>query len=382
MSTNTSTTTDLLIDIEEYNTETLITYLQNQQILNLSKQHINVLRENEVAGYDFLRLKQEDLERYGLKSGPAKRILDFANQLNSQNLLINEQELFRTVIPDLSFIEIKTKSTVNSASRRVPNSIVLPWKTFLDEAFNASLSIDAVACKFVKLKLDSLSINSEDTAVDLFLETVGYVNGQRLLKLQTPQMWCRQNQVNIIKGEPDIIYIGAPDRTTLRSTNAAGINVLATVEVKLEQLMNQILQEIINEQVVHENIHHDDYCELYFLYNLARVKDRNTVTGYTKYNNLKKIVHQGFGYMVVNDCRYGIITTLEQTWFICREPENPNIFLISPAVPINQIHTSDRASFWECLRYFEDLSMLNPTTYSYPPVTLNDSDDEDPDNKD
>ncbi|CAB4412165.1 unnamed protein product [Rhizophagus irregularis] len=360
MSTNTSTTTDLLIDIEEYNTETLITYLQNQQILNLSKQHINVLRENEVAGYDFLRLKQEDLERYGLKSGPAKRILDFANQLNSQNLLINEQELFRTVIPDLSFIEIKTKSTVNSASRRVPNSIVLPWKTFLDEAFNASLSIDAVACKFVKLKLDSLSINSEDTAVDLFLETVGYVNGQRLLKLQTPQMWCRQNQVNIIKGEPDIIYIGAPDRTTLRSTNAAGINVLATVEVKLEQLMNQILQEIINEQVVHENIHHDDYCELYFLYNLARDSDT----------------------WWVNDCRYGIITTLEQTWFICREPENPNIFLISPAVPINQIHTSDRASFWECLRYFEDLSMLNPTTYSYPPVTLNDSDDEDPDNKD
>jgi hypothetical protein len=85
MSTNTSTTTDPLIDIEEYNTETLITYLQNQQILNLNKQHINVLRENEVAGYDFLRLKQEDLERYGLKSGPAKRISDFANQLNSQS---------------------------------------------------------------------------------------------------------------------------------------------------------------------------------------------------------------------------------------------------------------------------------------------------------
>lgn len=298
------------------------------------------------------------------------------------DLLINEQELFRTVIPDLSFAKIKTKSTVNSASRRVPNSMVLPWKTFLDEAFNASLSIDAVACKFVKPKLDSLSINSEDTAVDLFLETVGYVNGQRLLKLQTPQMWCRRNQVNIIKGEPDIIHIGAPDRTMLRSTNAAGISVLATVEVKPEQLMNQILQEIINEQVVHENIHHDDYCELYSLYNLAKVKDRNTVTGYTKYNNLKRIVHQGFGYMVVNDCRYGIITTLQQTWFMCREPENPNIFLISPAVQINQVHTSDRASFWECLRYFEDLSMLNPTTYSYPSVTLNDNDYEDPDNKD
>ncbi|CAG8477859.1 4726_t:CDS:2 [Paraglomus brasilianum] len=82
---STSTTTDPSVeDVEGYNTEILIAYLQNQRILNLSEQHINVLRENEVAGYDFLRLKQEDLERYGLKPGPAKRISDFAIQLNSQ----------------------------------------------------------------------------------------------------------------------------------------------------------------------------------------------------------------------------------------------------------------------------------------------------------
>ena len=66
---STSTTTDPSVeDVEGYNTEILIAYLQNQRILNLTGQHINVLRENEVAGYDFLRLKQEDLERYGLKN--------------------------------------------------------------------------------------------------------------------------------------------------------------------------------------------------------------------------------------------------------------------------------------------------------------------------
>ncbi|RIA88499.1 hypothetical protein C1645_877364 [Glomus cerebriforme] len=82
---STSTTTEPSVEeVERYDTDALTTYLQNQRILNLNEQHINVLCENEVAGYDFLRCKQDDLERYGLKSGPAKRISDFAIQLNSQ----------------------------------------------------------------------------------------------------------------------------------------------------------------------------------------------------------------------------------------------------------------------------------------------------------
>lgn len=103
MSTSTSTT-DPSIDVEEYDTETLITYLQNQRILNLSEQHINVLCENEVAGYDFLRSKQVDLERYGLKPGPAKRIADFINQLNSQSKFYKIVYLYSTSFKAVVFI--------------------------------------------------------------------------------------------------------------------------------------------------------------------------------------------------------------------------------------------------------------------------------------
>ena len=84
MSTST-TTVPSVEEVESYNTDALIAYLQNQRILNLNEQHINALRENEVAGYDFLSCKQDDLERYGLKPGPAKRISDFAIQLKSQS---------------------------------------------------------------------------------------------------------------------------------------------------------------------------------------------------------------------------------------------------------------------------------------------------------
>lgn len=118
---------------------------------------------------------------------------------------------------------------------------------------------------------------------------------------------------------------------------------------------------------------------MYSIYNLAReIKDHYTKND-TKYNNLKRIIYQGFGYMVINDCRYGIIITLNQIWFMCRKPENPSIFLISSAVSINQLHTSDQTSFWECLWYFENLSLLNPIAHSNPP---NDSDDESSDNQD
>ncbi|CAI2194142.1 6119_t:CDS:2 [Funneliformis geosporum] len=64
---STSITTESSVEeVEGYNMETLITYLQNQLVLNLSEQHINVLRENEVTGYDFLRCekKEEDLKRH------------------------------------------------------------------------------------------------------------------------------------------------------------------------------------------------------------------------------------------------------------------------------------------------------------------------------
>ncbi|CAG8635880.1 15113_t:CDS:2 [Rhizophagus irregularis] len=137
------------------------------------------------------------------------------------------------------------------------------------------------------------------------------------MSLQNSQMWCRNSQAAMVKGEPDIVRIGGSDPRILR---------------------------IIDEN----NLSNDgNESKLYSIYNLAReIKDHYTKND-TKYNNLKRIIYQGFGYMVINDCRYGIIITLNQIWFMCRKPENPSIFLISSAVSINQLHTSDQTSFWD-----------------------------------
>ncbi|RIB09715.1 hypothetical protein C2G38_2107837 [Gigaspora rosea] len=53
--------------------------------------------------------------------------------------------------------------------------------------------------------------------------------------------------------------------------------------------------------------------------------------------------------MVVNNLRYGIITSYVRTWFLKRDQDNANIVYISPMVPINQQHTESQASCISCM---------------------------------
>jgi hypothetical protein len=155
----------------------------------------------------------------------------------------------------------------------------------------------------------------EESTVDQFLEMIKDVNGQRLYTLPKPEMWCRRSlATKVVKGEPDIIHIGVPNMAILCSINSIEISLLAMVEVKPEQLMSNIIQGIITEQN-----HPAGESELCHLYNIARGQLDHGTNNYAKYKKLKYIVHQGFRYMVVNDCQYGMITTLNQIWFMRRD---------------------------------------------------------------
>src|SRR6185436_975992 len=50
---------------------------------------------------------------------------------------------------------------------------------------------------------------------------------------------------------------------------------------------------------------------------------------YIWHQKIIKIVRQTFGYMIVNDLRYGLLTTYIRTWFFYRQHANPNIIYIS-----------------------------------------------------
>ncbi|GBB96094.1 hypothetical protein RclHR1_02680028 [Rhizophagus clarus] len=51
--------------------------LQGRKNLGLNKPAIKILENEEVNGLDFFDLTQEELEHYGMKLGPVKRLIKF-----------------------------------------------------------------------------------------------------------------------------------------------------------------------------------------------------------------------------------------------------------------------------------------------------------------
>ena len=66
--------------IERWDTEELIKFLSGQN-LRLIENHFEVLRKQFIDGSVFLELSQEDLERWEIPGGVAKRIMGLVNKI-------------------------------------------------------------------------------------------------------------------------------------------------------------------------------------------------------------------------------------------------------------------------------------------------------------
>ena len=69
--------------VKDFNTEELIDYLERKD-LKLDEDDIKIFRKEKVAGRDFPKLTEEKLERYGMKGGPATRLVDFIEGLSQK----------------------------------------------------------------------------------------------------------------------------------------------------------------------------------------------------------------------------------------------------------------------------------------------------------
>jgi hypothetical protein len=79
-------TVSLADEVKKYDTAKLIEYLQGQKNLELSETAIKILEKEELNGGDFFDLTQEELERHGMKLGPAKRLVKFAKECKEKKL--------------------------------------------------------------------------------------------------------------------------------------------------------------------------------------------------------------------------------------------------------------------------------------------------------
>ncbi|RHZ50846.1 hypothetical protein Glove_490g17 [Diversispora epigaea] len=71
--------------IKDYDTEELIDYLQRNN-LKLIEEDFKILRDERVAGSDFLELTKDDFHNYGFKRGPASKLAKFVEELNETKL--------------------------------------------------------------------------------------------------------------------------------------------------------------------------------------------------------------------------------------------------------------------------------------------------------
>ncbi|UZO29745.1 uncharacterized protein OCT59_023205 [Rhizophagus irregularis] len=97
-------TVSLADEIKKYDTAKLIEYLQGQKNLELSETAIKILEKEELNGGDFFDLTQEELERHGMKLGPAKRLVKFAKECKEKKLR--------------SFSSYKTKKELSEVLRK------------------------------------------------------------------------------------------------------------------------------------------------------------------------------------------------------------------------------------------------------------------------
>jgi hypothetical protein len=73
-------------EIKKYKSKELIDFLCKEEDLELEEEDLEIIRKQRVNGRDFFKITKEELERHGMKLGPATRLVDFAKECKDKKL--------------------------------------------------------------------------------------------------------------------------------------------------------------------------------------------------------------------------------------------------------------------------------------------------------
>ena len=72
-------------EVNKWKQNDVTKFLQDKkEELDLYDKHIEVIKDQEVAGRDFLELNVDKLEKWGMKGGPAERITSLVNNIKGK----------------------------------------------------------------------------------------------------------------------------------------------------------------------------------------------------------------------------------------------------------------------------------------------------------
>ncbi|GBB95877.1 hypothetical protein RclHR1_26350001 [Rhizophagus clarus] len=72
------------LPVEDWDTETFITFLRRQN-LKFDDDDFEILRREKITGFDFTNMTKEEFERCGLKIGPSRRLVEIAEILKGKS---------------------------------------------------------------------------------------------------------------------------------------------------------------------------------------------------------------------------------------------------------------------------------------------------------
>ncbi len=72
-------------EVNKWKRNDVTKFLQDKkEELDLDDEDINIIKNNKVAGRDFLELNVDKLEKWGMKGGPAERITSLVNNIKGK----------------------------------------------------------------------------------------------------------------------------------------------------------------------------------------------------------------------------------------------------------------------------------------------------------
>ena len=169
----------------------------------------------------------------------------------------------------------------------------------------------------------------------------------RLLNSILPgELIDRHSALPTVWGEPDFVLI-TKEEDMMNSVLRLAIEVKTKWVLSSNDLVAQFNREVETQKK-------------------NRKRKRNSVIYNSNLqNSVIRQIRQIFGYLCHNGLRYGVITTYDYSWFLCRSFEGPKLLLISPAIS----YDSRNPTILQCFFHLASLARndkhraLSPDTY-------------------
>ncbi|RGB28022.1 hypothetical protein C1646_673532 [Rhizophagus diaphanus] len=126
-------TTITLTEFQDYNTEKLLKFLRSEEQLHLIQEDFDILKNERICGGNFLEFTMDEFHSFGMKSGPAKRLSKFTNELK------NELEQFEEKLEQTrNQLEYEYTDYGNSVKMNSPSLIPTDFKRLNEGTENRS----------------------------------------------------------------------------------------------------------------------------------------------------------------------------------------------------------------------------------------------------